>query len=357
MPTVGIIANPASGKDIRRLVAHGSVFDNQEKVNILRRILLALDAVGVSQAIFMPDYYGLGMRALDGLKLSLAGSFLDMPVRTNDQDSTEAAQRFRDLDVGCIITLGGDGTNRAVAKGCGQVPLVPVSTGTNNVFPSMIEGTVAGLAAGLVATGAVEVDQVTFTSKRLELRSDDRLVDIALIDVVLCTDLFIGSKALWDPARIREIVLTSEQPGSIGMSAVGSFLHPFDFRDAVGMHLEIGVRAAGSETLAEQEEIGARAAGSETIAEQGGAEGRRVLAPIAPGLIVPVEVRRYRLLALEEEVVLNPDPCTVALDGERTIEVGRDQRLTVRLTNQGPRVVDIHRCMAEAARAGVFSRR
>lgn len=327
MPTVGIIANPASGKDIRRLVAHGSVFDNQEKVNILRRILLALDAVGVSQAIFMPDYYGLGMRALDGLKLSLAASFLDMPVRTNDQDSSEAAQRFRDLDVGCIITVGGDGTNRAVAKGCGQVPLVPISTGTNNVFPSMIEGTVAGLAAGLVATGAVEGDKVTFTTKRLEVHSDDRFVDIALIDVVVCMDLFIGSRALWDPARIREIVLTSAQPGSIGMSAVGSCLHPFDFRDAVGMYLEIG------------------------------GEGSRVLAPIAPGLIVPVEVRRYRLLSLDEEVVLNSDPCTVALDGERYIEVGRDQRLTVRLTNQGPRVVDIRQCMAEAARAGVFSRR
>ena len=327
MPTVGIIANPASGKDIRRLVAHGSVFDNQEKVNILRRILLALDAVEVSQAIFMPDYYGLGVRALDGLKLSLAGSFLDMPVRSNDQDSTEAAQRFRDLGVGCIITLGGDGTNRAVAKGCGQVPLVPISTGTNNVFPFMIEGTVAGLAAGLVATGAVDVEQVTFTSKRLEVRSDDGLVDMALIDVVVCMDLFIGSRAVWDPTRIREVVLTSAQPGSIGMSAVGSFLHPFDFRDAVGMYLEIG------------------------------GEGSQVLAPIAPGLIVPVGVRRYRLLALEEEVVLNSEPCTIALDGERTIEAGRDQRLTVRLTSQGPRVVDIRRCMAEAARAGVFSRR
>ena len=40
MTTVGIIANPASGKDIRRLIAHGSVFDNQEKVNIVRRVML-----------------------------------------------------------------------------------------------------------------------------------------------------------------------------------------------------------------------------------------------------------------------------------------------------------------------------
>jgi hypothetical protein len=33
MSRVGIIANPAAGKDIRRLVAHGSTFDNNEKIN------------------------------------------------------------------------------------------------------------------------------------------------------------------------------------------------------------------------------------------------------------------------------------------------------------------------------------
>lgn len=332
MPTVGIIANPASGKDIRRLVAHGSVFDNQEKVNILRRMLLALDAVGVDRAVFMPDYYGLGERALDGLKLSLEGSFLDMPVQANDQDSTEAARRFREMGVGCIITLGGDGTNRAVAKACGAVPLVAVSTGTNNVFPCMVESTVAGLAAGLVATRAVDLERVTFPSKRLEVyssavggqRSAVELFDIALIDVVVCADLFIGSRALWDPARIREIVLASARPGSIGMSAVGSCLHPFDSREPVGMHLELGDG------------------------------GDQVLAPVAPGLILPVAVRRYRLLDLGDEVALRSEACTVALDGERYIEVGREQVLVVRLTNHGPRVVDIDRCMAEAARAGVF---
>ena len=44
--TIGIIANPASGKDIRRLVAQGSVFDTSEKTNILRRVLRAIDALG-----------------------------------------------------------------------------------------------------------------------------------------------------------------------------------------------------------------------------------------------------------------------------------------------------------------------
>ena len=47
MSLVGIIANPASGTDIRRLVAYGSVFNNQEKVRIVRRILLGLEAAGV----------------------------------------------------------------------------------------------------------------------------------------------------------------------------------------------------------------------------------------------------------------------------------------------------------------------
>ncbi len=67
MSKVGIIANPASGKDIRRLVAYGSVFDNQEKVNIVRRALMGLKAVGIEEVLCMPDYYNIVTRALDGL--------------------------------------------------------------------------------------------------------------------------------------------------------------------------------------------------------------------------------------------------------------------------------------------------
>ncbi len=46
------------------------------------------------------------------------------------------------------MVLGGDGTNRLVAKKIGNIPLVPISTGTNNAFPINIDPTVAGLAAG-----------------------------------------------------------------------------------------------------------------------------------------------------------------------------------------------------------------
>ncbi len=53
-------------KIIRRLVAFGSVFDNQEKVSIVRRILLGLEAAGVEEIIIMPDTYGIGERAWKG---------------------------------------------------------------------------------------------------------------------------------------------------------------------------------------------------------------------------------------------------------------------------------------------------
>ena len=138
-PLVGIIANPASGRDIRRLVAHGTVFDNNEKAAIVRRVLLGLEAVGIQRVAYMPEHdFGILPRALNELhgqsQLQQTAGPLEMPVLGTSADSTRAAQLLVEMGAGCIITLGGDGTNRAVARGCGTVPLIPISTGTNNVF-------------------------------------------------------------------------------------------------------------------------------------------------------------------------------------------------------------------------------
>ena len=324
MLKIGVIANPASGKDIRRLVTHASVYDNLEKAHILRRMFLALDAVGVQEVIYMPDYDGLVAKALKGLKLSLKASPLHIDMWADERDTTEAAGRFCESGVGCIITLGGDGTNRAVAKGCSSIPLVAVSTGTNNVFPSMIEGTVAGLAAGLIAKEMVDVQKLTYVAKQLEVFVNDRMAEIALIDVVVCTELFVGSRALWDPSCIREIVLSRAEPDCIGMSSIGGLLNPIGPRDPQGMYLRLG---KGNTS---------------------------VLAPVGPGLIRKVETREYRLLSPGEEVILEPAACTIAVDGERQIEVYADQKVSVRLTHRGPCVVDVQRCMHAASRCGVF---
>lgn len=327
MSAVGIVANPASGKDIRRLVARSSVFDNNEKVNIVRRVLLGLEALGVGHVVFMPDYYGLGEHALEHIELALDVSFLDMDVHADDRDSTEAGRLFAEMGAGCIVTLGGDGTNRAVAKGCRDVPLIPISTGTNNVVPSLVEGTIAGLAAGLIASGDVDAASVSHVSKSLEIYQEGKLIDVALVDVVVTTDLFIGSRALWDPAKIREIVLARAEPGSIGMSAIGSQIQPIGPTDGLGMHLRLG------------------------------SPGTRVLAPVAPGLVTQVCIAHHRTLSIGEEVVLEALPSTVALDGERTLKGFAGHPMRVRLTHNGPRIVDIDACMKEGIQTGAFQRR
>src|SRR5579872_4365338 len=91
-PLVGIIANPASGRDIRRLVAHGTVFDNNEKTAIVRRVLLGLEAAGITRVAYMPEYdFGIVSRAFNGQHLTMSAEPLAMPVLETSADSTRAA--------------------------------------------------------------------------------------------------------------------------------------------------------------------------------------------------------------------------------------------------------------------------
>ena len=143
MVSVGFIPNPASGKDIRRLVAQALVIGNREKVNIVSRMLVGLRAAGVQKIQIMPDLFGIGSQAIHSLRkrlpdLSSKVEILEMDLRNSALDSLNAAKLMNDNNVKCIVILGGDGTTRVVSKGCGDVPILPVSTGTNNVIPSFI---------------------------------------------------------------------------------------------------------------------------------------------------------------------------------------------------------------------------
>lgn len=320
---VGIIANPMSGKDIRRLVAHGSTFDNNEKINIVRRVLLGLDAAGAERVWYMPDTYDITGRAARQVALRCTVQPLPMPVLNTPGDSYEAACRLADLGAECIITLGGDGTNRAVARGCAHVPLVPISTGTNNVFPRMIEGTIAGLAAGLVATGQAPSAQVTRQMPRLDVEIGGERHDIALIDVVLSRHVWVGARALWEPAHVREIVLSRVAAAEIGMCGLGGLLFPQAVGTNRGVHIVVGHGEAP------------------------------VLAPIAPGLIKPVPIASACLIEPGDTVVLGPTTGTIAVDGEREHELLTPQPVTVTLNPHGPRVIDIDAAMRLGASHGL----
>jgi predicted polyphosphate/ATP-dependent NAD kinase len=56
---VGVVANPLSGRDIRRLVTRASVFPTAEKANMIQRMLTAFGAVGVHRALLSTDLGGI----------------------------------------------------------------------------------------------------------------------------------------------------------------------------------------------------------------------------------------------------------------------------------------------------------
>ena len=324
MATVGIIANPAAGRDVRRLVAYGRFISKQEKVNILKRLLNGLRAMGVDHIVMMPDVTMLGRAALDGLATDMKIEFLEMDILNEQADSSKAAELMAAMGAGCIVTLGGDGTNRAVAESIGETPLLPVSTGTNNVFPSMVEGTLAGLAAGVIARGLVKTDSVSAVSNILEVCIDGAPRDIALVDVAVCKDRSIGARAVWRIETLRDVFIARPDPGVIGLSAIGAHLLPSPPGDRTGVHVRIG---------------------------EGGTA---VLTPLAPGKLCAVPVSDWLPLHVGEPVCLDLPPCTVALDGERAISLPRARTARITLIDRGPRVVSAVATLRQAALGGVF---
>ncbi|GIS62753.1 MAG: hypothetical protein CM1200mP2_49780 [Planctomycetaceae bacterium] len=151
---------------------------------------------------------------------------LDTPCHGLPEDSLAAARALADRDAAAIVVLGGDGTHRVVAKGSGDVPLVPISTGTNNVWPRRNEGTLAGMAAALVADERVPLENACRRTPRLDVLRDGQPIDMALVDVAACDIPVPGARAIWDIERIHQLVLSMAQPGVLGLSAIGGSLPP-----------------------------------------------------------------------------------------------------------------------------------
>ncbi|RLF90658.1 ATP-NAD kinase [Thermococci archaeon] len=320
--TVGIIANPESGRDIRRLVAHASVFDNMEKVSIVERLLLVLQDLGVKKVIAMPETFGIVPGAVNaiGEHLKMEVKMLSMRILGDWRDTYNATMAMNDR-VDVIVVIGGDGTNRIVAKACDDTPIMPISTGTNNVFPYMIEATIAGEAIAAIATGIVKVGEGTYKAKRVELFEDGSLRDIALIDAAATLHSFVGSKAVWKPEYLRELIVSRCSPSNIGLSAIAGVLREISEDDDVGLYLELG-------------------------------EGRVIKAPIAPGVFKKVGIRDFRELQLGEEIEVKTSPSLFALDGEREAEMAGT--ITARVTRNGPRVIDYRKTLKIAAERGFF---
>ncbi len=337
-PLVGIVANPVSARNIRRVIANANSLQLADRVNIVLRLLSSLAACGIERVSMMPDREGLKVMLMRHLARKQSPNaqlatveFLDMPVTARVDDTFRAARMMREAGATALIVLGGDGTHRAVVRECGDVPLAGLSTGTNNAYPEMREATISGLATGLYASGRVDARHALASNKRLDIeirgRHGEVRRDIALVDAVISHEHFIGAHALWKIDTLAAVYVSYADPQAIGMSAIAGLLEPLGRAEAGGLAVELAAPGKGEFDLH---------------------------APIAPGLIEPVPIASWTRLADGVPHRVRQRQGIVALDGERELAFGPDDEVIVPLRENAFRSIDVAACMRHAAASGLM---
>ncbi|MCP5152878.1 MAG: NAD(+)/NADH kinase [Ectothiorhodospiraceae bacterium] len=332
-PLVGIIANPVSARDIRRVIANATSLQITDRANIVLRVLASLRACGVERVVMMPENGGIRghvhrglQRAANRGEATFPGlEYLDMPVTGTVGDTRRAARMMRDVGVRALIVLGGDGTHRAVVAACRELPIAGISTGTNNAFPEHREPTVTGLAVGLAVTGRIPPAVAFAPNKLLEVEVGGSHHDVALVDVAIVAERYVGARALWRTESFRELFVTFADPEVIGMSAIAGLLAPRGAREPGGVHVALAPLERAPLCIH---------------------------APIAPGMIRAVGVEHYAEMPADRPFGLSTPAGSIALDGEREIAFDDGREVSITLRENAFRTVDVSACMRHAARHG-----
>lgn len=331
---VGIIANPVSARDIRRVIANATALQITDRANIVLRVLSCLNACGVNQVYMMPENGGIRhhvRRGIDraenqGLKHFPRVDYLDYKISGTVDDTLRSARMMKEMGVAAIVVLGGDGTHRAVVSACGDVPIAGISTGTNNAFPEHREPTITGLAVGLAVSGRVPPEVAFLPNKKIVVKVGSH-EEIALVDVAVVTERYVGARALWRTETFRELFVTFADPEVIGMSAIAGLLTPVTRLDRHGLHVNLAPADAASIMLD---------------------------TPIAPGYMRGIGIRDFGPMKAGVKYRPQITDGSIALDGERELSFTRDDDVTIELVTDAFRTVNVSACMQYASRHGLM---
>ncbi|MEM7016085.1 MAG: NAD(+)/NADH kinase [Pseudomonadota bacterium] len=313
-----------SGRDVRRLAAHAATQTHEAKRSIVARAALGADGVGVEWLHVMHEPFNIASRALKHLPLKAQIDVVKFPLRHSGADTIRAVEHFRNEGCEVLISLGGDGTNRVITQSCPDLTLLPLSTGTNNVFPIFAEPTNVGMAAALLADGRIAREDAAQRCKVLRLQLPDGSEDLALIDAVLMRPDHLGNVKPFEPNTLQQVILTRAHPDSVGMSPIGGLLRPVDASEDMGLHIKLGEA------------------------------GKMLNVPVSPGLFGRVGVKDLTEMPLDTSVTLN-GPGIIALDGDRLYELEASEHATVTLRRDGPWVANVEKAMVLAAQQGLFA--
>ena len=179
-----------------------------------------------------------------------------------------------------------------------------------------------GVASALVASGRVSEAIGLRANKRLRVTGAG-VNELALVDVALSRQLGTGARAIWQGADLSDVYTTFAEANAIGLSSIAGLAHPVARSDPFGLHLRLGA-------------------------------GRSLWAPILPGALQRVSIASVTRLLPHQPVALPAMRGTVALDGERELELDVSDRLHIELDFDGPRTVAVEATLAHAAREGLM---
>jgi ATP-NAD kinase N-terminal domain len=319
---LALCVNPMSGRDVRRIAGRASNMTHEAKRDIVARVAAGADAVGVTDIYVTREPFRIASLALAHMELSARVHVLDLPIANDATDTERAVEAFRAAGCTTFVSIGGDGTNRAITRAASDIELVALSTGTNNVFPQLLEPTVAGMVAGLAAAGRLPRDALTARAKVLRVCFSDGGDDVGLVDAVLLKNDFVGNLLPFDADRLGRLLLTRAEPDAIGMSPIGGFVDPVDAGDDCGLLLEMG-------------------------------PGQSFLAPLSPGLFRRVSVTSHVRVPLGMPVVFH-GPGVLALDGDRDHKLQGVRTATITIARDGPWVFDVRAAMRYAVTQGII---
>lgn len=340
---LALCVNPMSGRDVRRLAARASNMTHEAKRDMVARVAAGAEAVGVTDLYISREPFRIASLALQHMGLDLRVHVVDTEISNDARDTERALHAF--IEAGCttVVTLGGDGTNRALVRAHSDLQLVPLSTGTNNVFPTLIEPTIAGMVAGMAAAGRLSEGEFAARCKVLRVKLSNSATasvpheardtgeeevqrevveDVGLIDAVQLRDDHIGNLLPFDAQRIERILLTRAEPDAIGMSPIGGFVDVVDAADDCGLLVEMG-------------------------------PGQKFRAPLSPGLFREVSVREVTRIPFGVPVTFS-GPGVLALDGDRDYKLGATRSATITIARDGPQVFDVAAAMRHAVRHGMI---
>lgn len=331
--TVGLIVNPAAGRDIRRLVGGAAVSDNYAKRRTAECAVAGVASLDAPIEVrVMPTVTSIADRIVDNVT-GLPVRQLDTIATGHREDTHRAAARLAEV-ADAVIVLGGDGTTADVGFRLGDVPLAAVSTGTNNVVPDAVDGTVAGIAAGLIATGRVDRETVTYRHDWVEAsvqgKPDRTRRGLATAGVL--EEPFVGTRAILDATAYRVGVVSRASPGEIGLSGIAG--------------------ARGEHAPDEPGGIGLRFA-EETNATADEQTDRVVRGIVAPGVVERISLRKRRRLDPGETLSTTIEEGVLSVDGERDLEL-TDATVDLTVRTDGPRLIRMKETLDAAAREGAF---